>query len=154
MSDRNVLHIFGIRKLRRNSHDAHDNFLSTDCGHIRNLLMTSHHHVLLEILFSLLCGKCQGKWNHIDTQELYDSVFISSQKIYEELTSSKIDVILKIFQTYSIKECPLQLNSKLKKLGKSNFLEFLLGHSKRFLPAKRKRITLIPLSKLCENEIK
>ena len=154
LCDRNLLHLFGIRKLHTALHQADKNFLSTDCGHIRNILLTSHQHVLVEILFSLLSGKRPDKWSHFDTQELYDSVFMSSQKIYEELTSSEIDVILKIVQAASIKECPLHLNSKLKKLGKSNFLAFILGHTKRFLPAKRKRITLMTLRKLCENEIK
>ena len=126
LCDRNLLHIFGIRQLHSTLHQVHDNFLSTDCRHIRNILMTSHHHVLVEMLFLLLCGKRTAKWSNFDTQELYDSVFISSQKIYEELTSSEIDVILKILQTASIRECPLHLNSKLKKLGKSNFLAFLL----------------------------
>ena len=34
-----------------------ENFSVTDSGHIRNLLLTSHNKILMEILFFLLCGK-------------------------------------------------------------------------------------------------
>ena len=154
LCDRNILHLFGKRTLNKSSNEADKNFLPTDCGHIRNILLTSHNNIMVEILFGLLCGKRTDKWSHFDTQELYDCVFMSAKTIHDELTSSEIDVILKIIQNASLPECKLHINPKLKKLGKSNFLAFILGHNKRYVPAKRKRINLMPLHKLCENEIK
>ena len=51
-----------------------ENFVITDSGHIRNLLLTSHNNILFEILFFLLCGKRTEKWNSFDPQSLYDTV--------------------------------------------------------------------------------
>ena len=39
----------------------YDNFSPTDCGHIRNMLLTSHSHIIVEILFFLMCGKRADK---------------------------------------------------------------------------------------------
>ena len=46
-----------------------ENFLVTDSGHIRNLLLTSQNHILIEILFFLLCGKRNEKWNSFNPQK-------------------------------------------------------------------------------------
>ena len=187
--DRNLLHMWGKRKLRKRftetSHlgqsaesthildelehdiiqiDMHDtdsildnvseNFLVTDCGHIRNLLLTTHKHILIEMLFSLLCGKRTDKWSSFDPESLYDTVLLTSKSIYIEMTAHEIDGILKILQNSACKECPLVLPKYLKKLGKSNLLAFLLGHTKRHFAPKRKKITIDSLSNLCQFEIK
>ena len=75
-----------------------ENFSVTDSGHIRNLLLTSHNKILMEILFFLLCGKRTCKWSSFDAQELYDTVFRSSKDIFTQLTIHEIDGILKILE--------------------------------------------------------
>ena len=126
----------------------------TDSGHIRNLLLTTHKHILIEILFSLLCGRRTEKWSSFDPQSLYDTVLRTSKSIYIELTGHEIDVILKILQNSACKECPLVLPKYLKKLGKTNILAFLLGHRKRHFPPKKKKIKMDSLSNLYQFEIK
>ena len=84
-----------------------ENFAVMDSGHIRNLLLTSHNNILMEILFFLLCGKRTDKWSSFDPQELYDTVFRSSNDIFTQLTIHEIDGILKILQKSSCKQCPL-----------------------------------------------
>ena len=108
--DRNLLHMWGKRKLHRRftqssnvaisgessnlldqiEHDLmeidmHDtdsildnvseNFVVTDSGHIRNLLLTSQNNILIEILFFLLCGKRTEKWSSFHPQDFYNTVF-------------------------------------------------------------------------------
>ena len=131
-----------------------ENFVATDCGHIRNLLLTMHNDILIEILFFLLCGKRAEKWSSCDPQSLYDTVLRSAKSIYTEFTTHEIDGILKILQKSACKECPLALHKNLKKLSKSNILAFLLGHTKQHFPPKKKKIKMDSLRNLCEFEIK
>ena len=131
-----------------------ENFVPTDSGHICNMLMMSHNNIMIEILFFLLCGKRSDKWSSYNTHTLYDTVFISAEAIYNELTIHEIDGILKILQNSACKECPLKIGQKLKKLSKSNMLAFILGHYKRHFPPKCKRIKLETLKKLCTLEVK
>ena len=50
-----------IIDVRMNDGDSilanYDNFSPMDCGHIRNMLLTSHSHIIVQILFFLMCGK-------------------------------------------------------------------------------------------------
>ena len=116
-----------------------ENFLVTDCGHIQNLLLTTHKHILIEMLFSLLCGKRTDKWSSFDPDSLYDTVLLTSKSIYIELTAHEIDGILKILQKSACKECPLVLLKYLKKLGKSNLLlSYLVTQKDISLPKERK----------------
>ena len=131
-----------------------ENFVVTDSGHIRNLLLTSHNNILIEILFFLLCGKRTEKWSSFHPQDFYNTVFRSSKDIFTELTIHEIDGILKILQKSSCKECPLVVPKKLKKLSKSNILAFVLGHTKRHFLPKKKKIKMVTLKNLCKFEVK
>ena len=190
--DRNMMHIWGKRKLQvtslRDSEDTerhdigtndskeietmeHDlvnviatdsdsqpadscpNFLSTDVGRIRNILLTEKNSIMIEILFFLLCGKQTDKWAGYDESSLYDNVLNSAQHIYSELTIYELDGILKILQRSASPQCPLKIHGKHNKLTKSNYLAFLLGQNKRFFPPRHKRIIMKSLKELCKLEI-
>ena len=193
ISDRNMMHIWGKRKLQRTSltssegTDTHDidtnvsdeietmehdlvnaiatdsdtqpadscpNFLPTDVGHIRNILLTEKNNIMIEILFFLLCGKRTDKWAGYDESSLYDNVLNSAEHIYTELTIYELDGILKILQRSASPQCPLKIHGKHNKLAKSNYLAFLLGQNKRYFPPRRKRIIMKSLKELCKLEIR
>ena len=124
----------------------HDNRL------IREIL-TTHKHILNEIIFFLLCGRRQDNWSHLTTDILINDILTGAEQIFKQLTSFEIDGILGIFERQSTRKLPGMKRPKMKKLEKANLLAFILGQTKRYF-RPRKQFKQIPrLTDICKLEV-
>ena len=152
ISQRNLLHILNVKKFsgpkkryhsyqydsESSKHDSDNidveygqdiqNLTGLDTNDIKCLLLTTHQCISIEIVFLLLCSKHTEKWKSTTVDSLLEDILCSPECIFRELTSYKIDGILRILQRYSSKKCPLFVRPKMKKLMKANFHAHLLGH--------------------------
>lgn len=120
---------------------------------IKQILLGSHSCILEEFLLHLLCGTNHDKWSSLELSDLYDEYLSSTQKIFQGFTSHELDLFIKTLRTHESKKCKLPPIGKGTKNLKANQLGFLLGHSDRITP-KKKKLGLVSLKKLCLEEIR
>ena len=129
------------------------NLSGIDSADIKHILLTTHHDICTEIIFLLLCGKRGVKWSSLDVESLLNDILCTPESIYKELTSYKIDGVLRVIQRCCTKKCPLVVKPKMKKLMKANFLGHVLGHYYRYIPPHKKVKDMPMLSAICRQEV-
>ena len=118
---------------------------------IQYVLLSSHKHILEEILITLLCSPSQNRWNSVTCSEFYDIALSSTHAIHERLTTHDLDIVINVLRKWESKDCPVGIKLNEQKLRKANQLGFILGHTDLIEPKKRtpKMKTLVDLSLDC-----